>query len=397
MMQKFLATLFGSGSLQGQKEKRIGSRLVEIPHARAGQKIALAAALLGSLWGGPVAAADMTLTINVVDQNGAPLAAGFRWLVEEDATKTVDLDKAAIPGKNLSLSFHTSYMPVVAKGDEAIRTVTIDDAKRYFVSVLPKDGHAMAGMPVAPGQASVSVTVNQLPLPTAQISVFVFEDKKPINNQADLPEELGLANFQVQLFEAGGTYGASGGQVSQDAFGNPLGTTYDAAGNRLVLGNNQLMTQAHGTKLIKNLAPGKYTIFVSPPVGGDWHQTSTIEGTKGIDAWVKPNEPSYFQEFGPPGHHVEIGFVHTIPNTKVGNIGSGSISGRVVNLHHSRPPEFTFYDGDPVRYCWVGVNEIPAAGGEGIFTAPCNVDGTFTIQGDNRYWLTVSDRLPVVG
>jgi hypothetical protein len=377
MMQEFLATLLGRGSLQGRKPNRTGARLANKLCASAGQKIGMVAALLGALWGGQAAAQDLAIT--VVDQTGAPLAAGFRWLVEEDATKTVDLDQAAIPGKNLSLSFHTSYMPVFAKGDEAAPiAVKLDAAKRYFISVLPKDGYEIAGVPVAPGQVSVKVTVNKLPLPTAQISVFVFEDKKPINNQADLPEEFGLANFQVQLFEAGGTYGASGGQVTQDAFGNPLGTTYDAAGNRLVLGNNQLMTDANGVALIKNLAPAKYTIFVSPPVGGDWHQTSTIEGTKGIDAWVKPKEPSYFQEFGPPGHHVEIGFVHTLKNATVLN-GTSSITGRVVNLHHSRPPEFTFYDGDPVKNCWVGLNEIPAQGGDGIFTAPCNADGTFTI------------------
>ncbi len=60
--------------------------------------------------------------------------------------------------------------------------------------------------------------------------------------------------------------------------------------------------------LIKNLYPAKYTILVDPPEGSDWHQTSTIEGTRGIDAWVKNNEPSFFQEFGPPGHHVFVGF-----------------------------------------------------------------------------------------
>ncbi len=376
MMQEFLATLLRCENSQGRKANRTGAQLGKNLCATADCKIVMAAVFLCALWGGSVAAQD--LHIAVVDQNGAPLSSGFRWLVEEDATKTVDLDQAAIPGQNLSLSFHTSYMPVVAKGDEAIPTVTLHAEKRYFVSVLPKDGYAIAGVPITPGQTNVTITVNKLPLPTAQISIFVFEDKKPINNQADLPEESGLANFQVQLFEAGGTYGASGGQVTQDAFGNPLGTTYDAAGSPLVIGNNQLMTDVNGVKLIKNLAPGKYTIYVSPPVGADWHQTSTIEGTKGIDAWAKANEPSYFQEFGPPGHHVEIGFVHTIKNTSVLN-GTSSITGRVVNLHHSRPPEFTFYDGDPVRNCWVGLNEIPAAGGDGIFTAPCNADGTFTI------------------
>ena len=47
-------------------------------------------------------------------------------------------------------------------------------------------------------------------------------------------------------------------------------------------------------------------------VGGDngGVSLSTIEGTKGIDAWVKANEPPYFQEFGPGGFHVAIGFAN---------------------------------------------------------------------------------------
>ena len=38
---------------------------------------------------------------------------------------------------------------------------------------------------------------------------------------------------------------------------------------------------------IKNLAPGKYGIQAVPPEGSGWQQTSTKEGTKVIDAWVK--------------------------------------------------------------------------------------------------------------
>ena len=46
-----------------------------------------------------------------------------------------------------------------------------------------------------------------------------------------------------------------------------------------------------------------------PPDGQGWQQTHTIEGTPIIDAWVKPDEPPYFTEFGPAGQHVFIGFV----------------------------------------------------------------------------------------
>jgi hypothetical protein len=107
----------------------------------------------------------------------------------------------------------------------------------------------------------------------------------------------------------------------QDAFGNPLGTSYtgDAIGDCLgdpsgaaamgtTCGDGTLTPNAHGTLLVQNLAPGKYGVLITPPTGSDRAQTSTIEGTPVNDAWVKANEPPYFVEFGPPGPHVFFGF-----------------------------------------------------------------------------------------
>ena len=335
-------------------------------------------ALTAALLFGMVLHVDaQALTINVVDPNGNPVT-DFRWLVEEDATKDVDFTPAQ-PGTNLSLSFHTSYMPVAGKGDSATSTsIALDPTKRYFVSVLPKGSYQMGGAAVAAGATSVTVTVNSAPIPTAQISVFAFNDNQPINNAPDLPQEQGLAGFSVLLFEPGGTYGISGGQVTQDAYGNPLGTTYDAAGNVLVRGDSTLKTGADGTLLIKNLAPGKYGIQMVPPAGSNWHQTSTIEGTKTIDAWVKANEPSFFQEFGPPGHHVFIGFVQDFTNASVLN-GGATITGDVVNIHNSRPPDYAFYNGHAIPNCRVGLNELPAVGGRGLHAGPCNADSSFAI------------------
>ncbi|MFA5081991.1 MAG: hypothetical protein WC474_05545 [Hydrogenophilaceae bacterium] len=327
-----------------------------------------------------VVAQAQTLTINVVDPAGNPLAVPFRWLVEEDATKDVDFTPAQ-PGRDLSLSFHTSYMPVAGKGTSATPSIALDADKRYFVSVLPNSGYQMNGAAVKRGQTSVTVTVNPQPIPTAQISVFAFIDNQPINGAPDLPEEAengALADFTVLLYEAGGTYGQSGDKVKQDAFGNPIGTKYDAAGNPILpLGDGTLKTGPDGTLLIKNLAPGKYTIQIVPPVGSNWHQTHTIEGTKGIDAWVKPNEPSYFQEFGPPGHHVFIGFVPYFSDPALN--GSASITGTVVNMHMSRPPEYAFYNGHPVPNCRIGLNELAAAGGRALFAGACNEDSSFEI------------------
>lgn len=341
------------------------------------------------------------LTINVVGPNNEAVT-DFRWLVEEDATKPSTPGLLA-DGSNLSLNFHTSYMPVLASGNSTDPAkspdgLVLNPLKRYYVSVLPGSGYQMGGAAIAPGQDTVTIVVNALPIPTAQISVFVFEDKQPINGTPDLPQELGLAGFSILLKEAGGTYGQSGGQVTQDAFANPIGTTYqqDANGNFIyntpgdpssgpvvqTLGSGYITTGADGVAHIKYLFPAKYTIFVVPPAGSDWHQTSTIEGTPGIDAWVKANEPSFFQEFGPAGHHVDVGFVRTINDTSLMN-GTSTITGRVVNMHTSRPPDFTFFNGDPVPNCWVGLNigGTGGAGGNGAYTAKCNADSTFSIPG----------------
>jgi hypothetical protein len=348
------------------------------------------------------ATAARALTINVVGADGGAVGE-YRWLLQEDATK------ASVPGEpagasHLSLNFHTSYMPVLKSGTSASPTVATDATKRYYVSVLPSSGYQLGGAAVSAGQTSVTITVNKLPMPTAQISIFVFEDNQPINGAPNLPQELGLGGFSVILAEAGGTYGQSGGQVTQDGFGNPLGTTYkqnpdgsfvfnaDGSPQILVKGNGFIITGPDGVARIKNLFPAKYTVTVSPPPGSDWHQTSTIEGTKGIDAWVKANEPPFFQEFGPPGHHIFMGFVRTINNPAVLN-GSTTITGRVVNTHTSRPPNYSFYNGAPFPQCWVGLNELPAAGGRGVFTKPCNADSTFSIPNvpPGQYQLVIWD------
>ena len=333
------------------------------------------------------------LTINVVGPANEPVT-DYRWLVEEDATKA-SIPNVPADASNLALNFHTSYMPVVASGDSTTPAkspagLVLDPAKRYYVSVLPRSsGFQMGGATIAPGQDTVNIVVNRAPVPTAQISIFVFEDNQPISGTPSLPQERGLVGFSITLKEAGGTFGASGGQVTQDAFGNPLGTTYQQNANGsfvynpdgspavLTLGSGFVKSGPGGVALIKNLFPAKYTIEVIPP-NASWHQTSTIEGTKGIDAWVKANEPAFFQEFGPAGHHVDIGFVRDINDATVLN-GKSTITGRVVNQHMSRPPNFTFYNGGAVPECWVGLNEIAVIGGRGLYTKKCNADSTFSI------------------
>jgi len=68
-----------------------------------------------------------------------------------------------------------------------------------------------------------------------------------------------------------------------------------------------------GQAIIANLYPGLYEVVARPSAdriarGEEWLQTNTLDGTPAHEAFIKPDEPSYFQEFGPGGFHVAIGF-----------------------------------------------------------------------------------------
>lgn len=364
------------------------------------------------------------LTVMGLNRDGTPntTVAQYRWTIEEDTTYHVQFDASGnpIPDPNtLSVSFHKSYMPVVASGDQtnplpgqAGSTVTLDPNKYYYVSVIPTvyGSYSIGGAPLKGSDVSVTVTLNQLPLPTAQITVFVFEDNFPINNAPDLPQEVGLEGFSITVEDAGGRYGMSAGTQMMDAFGNPIGTTYNPDGSVAMMGDGTVKTDASGEAVIKNLAPGKYGIQAVPPdavkdpvtgkwVSASWTQTATIEGTKVIDAWVKANEPPYFQEFGPPGWHVFVGFVHagrSKPYVDATVLTGGStITGQVVNLHLSRPPDYAFYEGAPLEHttAWVGLNQGAAGAGRGVYAARANSDGTFAIPNvpPDDYQLVVWD------
>lgn len=338
-------------------------------------------------------AEGQAFTLNVVDADRNPVE-GFRWLVEEDTTNVT------VPGArvsdSISMSIHKSYAPVVTKGHSAISSAVIDvpAAKRYFVSVLPdadlttnEPRYTMSGTSVAPGQSAVTVVVNSLPIPTAQISVFVFMDHNPINNAPDTPDEIGLANFGVIISDIAG-------HQTLDAFGNPLGTTYNPDGSVNVMGDGVITTDANGNALVKYLAPGKYGVRIVPPHTETWIQTSTIEGTLTIDAWVKANEPQLFIEgFGAGFTHVSFGFVN--PSLLPGLPGGGTctITGQNVFNHFSRPPTTQgFFPGPPVSECWVGLNDIVAK--QGLIAVACDADSNFSIPNvpPGTYQLVTWDR-----
>ncbi|MBL3527703.1 MAG: hypothetical protein JMN29_08385 [gamma proteobacterium endosymbiont of Lamellibrachia anaximandri] len=178
------------------------------------------------------------VTLNVQDQSGAPVN-GFRWLIQEDTTYAVTPDVST--GDMLSLGFHRSNHPpainsITGAGlsgysDTAQAVVAdVEDNKNYYISVLPFSGHSLSGDSVSidatgTDQQTVTVTVQQQPIPTAQISFYLFHDHYPVNGNPDLPQEINppvgnaghvdWSGFSLFLEEPAGKYGQNGGQVSR--------------------------------------------------------------------------------------------------------------------------------------------------------------------------------------
>lgn len=432
--------------------------------------------------------ASAQVTVTVVDDSGLPVQNGFRWLVEEDNTygsvpgmPTPNAPLGVIPGDpsyTLGVNIHRSHAPTVCAGDTApanettvyptaavvlagpaAATVTITGAncpgytplRKYIVSVLPwhtstvgtppfaQTGYTMSGRNVAVGQSSVNVVVHAYPMPTAQITILVFKDDRPINAAYDQPDESGLPGFSLLLTDPID-------KVLQDAFGNPVGTTYqflhttadgrpaDAAGNPLPQGSQPqfkidpttglplvawrgdgylytcpgttkplasytpyekancidpwtLTPMDAGEAVVRYLAPDKYTVEPVPP-GNDpsWILTGTLEGTRGNDAWVRGGEPRFNINLGQLNWLVFFGFVKpmnnlaSIPNPT--GAALGAISGQVVYAHDMHPPLSPgLSPGLPVPNAYVGVNNLNG-NDEQIYTAPCDpATGAFTING----------------
>jgi large repetitive protein len=337
-------------------------------YERLVRPIVATAFLVGVAMSQQAGAATLTISAHANDTDKTPVA-GFRYLIEEDPTyfPNVGVDvqdpaNAAEIANSASFNIHKSHSPVARdatgqalSGETANASVDVQVPDgRYFVSVLPYEGHAMSGgkfevVNDVASPSTVDVQVNKWPLPTSQISIQIFEDTSPINGAIDQGER-GLNGstvngefepFKVILEDPAGQYGAGGGTVLYDAYGNPLGTDYCAvldgctdsqgesvaygdvisypAGNEtngtivkpgaLSAGAVNLVPNDQGYLVIKNLRPGKYGVIVVPPAGAGWEQTTSIEGTVVNDAWVKANNPQNFVEFGPPGPHVFVGFV----------------------------------------------------------------------------------------
>ncbi len=158
-------------------------------------------------------AAPLAINIVAVDGNGNAVTppAGYRWIVEEDRTKL------SVPGQPATTCQSVVQLPHRATcrwwplGEQLahpamriprIRTspgstqaapadLNLDTNKRYYVSVAA-EGFQVGGAPVVfsgSSSATATVTLIKYPVPTAQLSVLVFNDNSPVNNSADLPQE----------------------------------------------------------------------------------------------------------------------------------------------------------------------------------------------------------------
>jgi Bacterial cadherin-like domain len=329
---------------------------------------------------------------------------------------------------------------VVMPGD-----VALDPNKRYYISVLPGDsndpGHAMGGAEISYDAANqvwqpVNVIVEPGPLPTSTVSAFVFEDDFPMNGEDDTgggvdvlaPNEPGLGGFNIEIWDNVGQFGDPAGQMTYDMFNQPLSNslagTIDPATNQdacpiglnertgadggtsptgisgLITvcpkyeGDGKTLSPLAGQAVVRNLPPGFYGIEAHPGAdriarGEEWLQTNTLDGGFAHDAFVKASEPSYFQEYGPAGFHVAIGFANPaiINNRKPGVCANRTdcthtIKGKVTLAHMSRTPDERLYStetNDAYSFTQTYVSLGSPDGADFAFAKTAD-DGTFTFS-----------------
>ncbi len=334
-------------------------------------------------------------------------------------------------------------------------------------------GHGMGGAPIAalcsPAPCTtgsyaaappVTVLTQPSPYQTAKLSVFVFEDDFPLNGEHDSGggtgavnsnNEPGLGQFQIHLWDAMGGNGDFTGQMSYDMFNQPLtnslagtidpvtgvdacpisvspltsgaGTTDPTASG--ITGmivtcpefeNNAAHTPSPlaGQAVVANLMPGRWGVIATPGAdriakGEEWLQTNTLDGQKAHDSFTRIGEPSYFQEYGPAGYHVSVGFANpAIINARKAGVCNGTdptitgtnctntVTGKVTGERLSRTPDERLYssgshDAFYWTQCFVSFGDPD---GEDFAFTKCNADGTFSLSGlpDGDWRVTTFDQ-----
>src|SRR2546429_6828085 len=303
---------------------------------------------------------------------------------------------------------------------------------------------------------AVTLLAQATPFPPSKLSVFVFQDDFPLNGEQDAgggidvlaANEPGLGGFEIVLFDDAGGTGDATGQMTYDMFNMPLsnslaGTIDPATGKDACpisvnsrIGDPSDLTrtgitgmivtcpkyEADGTTLsplggqavVANLMPGRYGVVATPGAdrigrGEEWLQPNTLDGQKAHDSFLRIGEPSFFQEFGPAGYHVSIGFANPkIINSRLAGVCAGSdpvltgtnctntVTGTVTTERMSRTPDERLYssgtnDSFAFTQCYVSFGDPD---GEDFAFTKCAADGTFSIWGlpDGSWRITVFDQ-----
>ncbi|WP_109488884.1 choice-of-anchor D domain-containing protein [Occallatibacter savannae] len=303
-------------------------------------------------------------------------------------------------------------------------------------------GHGMGGAPIAKGThdsgQSITVYTEPSPYPPATLSVFVFEDDYPLNGEHDAgggidvlsPDEPGLGGFQITLADDAGGTGDATGTPTYDMFNMPLSnalagtidpvSTLDACpispqitkntttGDGSQMGitgmivtcpkyesDGSTLSPLAGQALVKNLYQGRYGVIANPgasriAAGEEWLQTNTLDGQKAHDSFMRIGEPGYFQEFGPAGYHVTIGFANPkIINARLTDMCKTAtdctheVKGHITTARMSRTPDERLYgsgthDSYSFTQCYVSIGDPDGA--EFGFTK-CDGDGNFEFTG----------------
>jgi uncharacterized repeat protein (TIGR01451 family) len=321
-------------------------------------------------------------------------------------------------------------------------------------------GHGMGGAPIAAGQTAVTVLTQPSPYPPGKLSVFVFEDDFPLNGEQDggggidvlSPNEPGLGGFQIHLWDAMGGAGDFTGQMTYDMFNQPLtnslagtidpttgldacplgtsianettGASNGTQGTAGITGmivtcpkyesDGKTLSPLAGQAVIDNLMPGRWGLIATPGAdriarGEEWLQTNTLDGQKAHDVFTRIGEPAYFQEFGPAGYHVSIGFANpAIINARHAGVCNGTdanitgkncgntVIGRVTGERLSRTPDERLYSsGSHDTFYWTQCYvSFGDPDGEDFAFTKCKDDGTFTLTGlpDGDWRITVFDQ-----
>jgi hypothetical protein len=323
-------------------------------------------------------------------------------------------------------------------------------------------GHNMAGGQIGPqflangtvNPPAITISLVETPLPSARIAVLVYEDDYPLNGENDAgggvdilaPNEAGLGGFQIELLDQAGALGDATGQITYDMFNMPVSNALAGTPDPMNKGvdacpltsnpdnivgriitcptyeaDGKTLSPLAGQAVIANLYPGLYEPQAFPAAdrvarGEEWIQTNTLDGGKPHEAFIRPGEPSYFQEFGPGGFHVQIGFANPkiINDRRHNAAGTGlcdatatggggltascthTIKGQVHGNHMSRTPdERTYdtgtYDAFAFSACYVSIG-VPDE--QDFAFAKCDADGNYEFHGmpPGTYKLAVFDQ-----